>query len=71
MNKSSGESVLTVTEFLDMPVRRVSDLLCAELTERIKNGEAPIVGASVEGTNPCDGGRATLTVTLAEKIEEK
>ena len=66
----TNECELTVTEFLDMPVRRVSDLLCVELTERIKNGEAPIVGASVEGTNPCDGSRVTLTVTLAEKVEE-
>ena len=67
---SSEEATLTVTEFLDMPVRRVSDLLCAELTERIRDGKAPIVGASVEGTNPCDGGRVTLTVTLAEKVED-
>ena len=67
MNK---ETELTVTEFLDMPVRRVSDLLCQELTERVKDGKAPIVGASVEGTNPCDGGRVTLTVTLAEKVED-
>ena len=70
MSKSSGESVLTVTEFLDMPVRRVSDLLCQELTERIKNGEAPIVGASVEGTNPCDGSRVVLEVRLSQKVEE-
>ena len=67
---SSDEVSLTVSEFLDMPVRRVSDLLCAELTERIRDGKASIVGASVEGTNPCDGSRVTLTVTLAQKIEE-
>ena len=68
--KRNSEVELTVTEFLDMPVRRVSDLLCQELTERVKDGKAPIVGASVEGTNPCDGSRVTLTVTLAEKVEE-
>lgn len=67
---NSDEVSLTVTEFLDMPVRRVSDLLCMELTECIREGKAPIVGASVEGTNPCDGGRVTLTVTLAQKVEE-
>ena len=70
MSKSE-ETTLTVTEFLDMPVRQVSDLLCVELTERIKEGKAPIVGASIEGTNPCDGSRVTLTVTLAEKVEEQ
>ena len=67
----NDEVSLTVTEFLDMPVRRVSDLLCAELMDRIKDGKAPIVGASVEGTNPCDGSRVTLTVTLAEKVEDE
>lgn len=68
---NNDEVSLTVTEFLDMPVRRVSDLLCVELTERIKEGKAPIVGASIEGTNPCDGSRVTLTVTLAQKMGEE
>ena len=66
----TNECELTVTEFLDMPVRRVSDLLCQELTERIKDGKAPIVGASVEGTNPCDGSRVVLEVRLSQKVEE-
>ena len=65
-----NECELTVTEFLDMPVRQVSDLLCKELAVKIENGGIPIAGASVEGTNPCTGGRVTLTVTLAEKVKE-
>lgn len=59
------ETELTVSEFLDMTVRQVSDLLCGELTSRMKKGKVPIAGASLMGTNPCDGSRVKLTVRLS------
>lgn len=65
----SYESELSTTEFLDMTVRQVSDLLCNELTAKIREGMVPVAGASLLGTNPCDGSRVRLTVTLSEVVE--
>ena len=61
------ESELTAKEFLDMTMRQVSDLLCKELMLKKRDGDVvPIAGASLLGTNPCDGSRVRLTVTLSE-----
>ena len=41
-----------------------------ELAVKIENGGIPIAGASVEGTNPCDGSRVVLEVRLSQKVED-
>ena len=67
----SFEPELTTTEFLDMTVRQASDLLCRELVARKRDGDCvPIAGASLLGTNPCDGSRVRLTVTLSEVVDD-
>ena len=66
----SFEPKLTTSEFLDMTVRSAGDLLCKELTARKNEGSVPVAGASLLGTNPCDGSRVRLTVTLSEVIDD-
>ena len=60
----SYENEVSASDFLDMTMRQVSDLLCKELTAKIEEGMVPLAGASLLGTNPCDGSRVKLTVTL-------
>lgn len=57
-------SEVSASDFLDMTMRQVSDLLCRELTAKIEADMIPLAGASLLGTNPCTGGRVKLTVTL-------
>ena len=66
----SFEPELTTTEFLDMTVRQASDLLCKELVAKKMEDMVPVAGASMLGTNPCDGSRVRLTVTLSEVVDD-
>ena len=66
----SDEFELSPSDFLDMKVRDVSDLLCKELTAKVNEGMVPLAGASLLGVNPCTGGRVKLTVTLSEVKED-